>query len=252
MSLLRNGGPLTIRDIGDDVLVDKDHAWGSRKPSKRALQRAFFAGLATISERQGMLKTYDLIERHFGWDRRPRPASERQVLDYQLDRALRSQGVVSLDSVCHLEAARKPAIHALIEARVRRRVLVPVAVEGAGKVEHWAQPDVLAAARDASNQVHILSPFDPLIIQRKRTSMIFGYDHLFEAYVPKEKRRLGYFSLPVLIGDEIVAALDLKADRQKQELLIQNWAWVGRGTARTHRAPIEAALGRFEAFQFAD
>jgi uncharacterized protein len=54
----------------------------------------------------------------------------------------------------------------------------------------------------------------PLIIQRKRTELIFGYGHRFEAYVPKQKRLFGYFALPVLVGDDIVAALDLKTDRQ--------------------------------------
>jgi len=251
MGLIRDGGPLTIRDIDDDVLVEKDHAWASRKPSKRALQWAFFAGLVTISAREGMLKTYELIERHFGWDSRPRPATERQVLNYVLDRALRSQGIVSLDSVCHLEPSRKPAIRALIEARLRRKALVPVALEGAGKTEHWAAVETLEASLPQTDLAHILSPFDPLIIQRKRLSLFFGYDHLFEAYVPKAKRRLGYFALPVLVGEEIVAALDLKADRQKRDLLIQSWTWVGRGSAREHKARIEEALGRFEAFQFA-
>jgi uncharacterized protein YcaQ len=98
--------------------------------------------------------------------------------------------------------------------------------------------------------VHILSPFDPLIIQRKRLKLLFDYDHRFEAYVPKEKRVLGYFALPVLLGDEIVAALDLKADRIKQELLVQKWNWVGRGSSRRHKAVIEAALHQFERFQF--
>src|SRR4029077_21026984 len=100
LTLIRKDGPLSIRDIDDDVLVEKDHAWASRKPSKRALQLAFYDGLLTVSERSGMLKTYELMDRHFGWDKRPKPASERQVLDYLLDRALRSQGLVSLDSVC--------------------------------------------------------------------------------------------------------------------------------------------------------
>src|SRR3546814_13550205 len=81
-----------------DLLVEKDHAWASRKPSKRALQLAFYTGAVTISARAGMLKTYELMDRHFGWEARPRPASEKQTLDYLLDRALRSQGVVSLDS----------------------------------------------------------------------------------------------------------------------------------------------------------
>src|SRR6201994_588724 len=66
MRLLR-AGPLTIRDIEDDVLTEKEHLWQSRKPSKRALQLAFYTGVATVSARQGMLKTYELTTRHFGW-----------------------------------------------------------------------------------------------------------------------------------------------------------------------------------------
>ena len=66
MSLLRRQGALTIRDIDDDVLVDKEHLWASRKPSKRALQLAFYRGTVTISQRTGMLKTYELMTRHFG------------------------------------------------------------------------------------------------------------------------------------------------------------------------------------------
>ena len=96
---------------------------------------------------------------------------------------------------------------------------------------------------------HILSPFDPLIIQRKRLKFFFDYDHRFEAYVPSEKRVFGYFALPVLIGDKIVAAIDLKADREKQSLRIQRWTYVGEGSAASHKARIEQELHRFERFQ---
>ncbi|HZF24057.1 MAG TPA: crosslink repair DNA glycosylase YcaQ family protein, partial [Burkholderiales bacterium] len=136
LALIRKQGALTIRDIDDDVLVEKDHAWASRKPSKRVLQLAFYQGTVTISERTGMLKTYELTSRHFGWQRPPKPASEREVLDYQLDRALRAQGVVSVDSACYLDAPRKPAMRRLIEARLRRKELVSVELEGAGKLQH--------------------------------------------------------------------------------------------------------------------
>src|SRR6201996_495918 len=68
MRLLK-GGPLTIRDIEDDELTEKEHLWASRKPSKRALQLAFYCGTVTVSERIGMLKTYELMNRHFGWDK---------------------------------------------------------------------------------------------------------------------------------------------------------------------------------------
>jgi uncharacterized protein YcaQ len=259
MRLLRRDGALTIRDIEDDVLAEKEHLWQSRKPSKRALQLAFYTGAVTISERSGMLKTYELMERHFGWDRPPKQANASEAIAYQLDRALRSQGAVSLDSICHLDAPSKPAIRKLIEARVRRGELLPVALEGAGKQEHWAQPEVLERAGEgASDLVHILSPFDPLIIQRKRTELFFGYGHKFEAYVPKEKRQLGYFALPVLVGDEIVAALDLKTDRQNKKLLMQKWSWVGKGKAakgearKDFKRRIEEELGRFERFQLAE
>ena len=145
----------------------------------------------------------------------------------------------------------------LIEARVRRGELLPVALEGAGKQEHWAAPAELEPAGEGDPAlVHILSPFDPLIIQRRRTELFFGYGHRFEAYVPKEKRLLGYFALPVLIGDDIVAAIDLKTDRQNRKLLMQKWTWVGNGKKRAGRSElkrqIEEALHPFERFQLAD
>ncbi|WGR98381.1 winged helix DNA-binding domain-containing protein [Bradyrhizobium sp. ISRA443] len=256
MRLVR-AGPLTIRDIDDDVLTEKEHLWASRKPSKRALQLAFYGGVVTISERNGMLKTYELTARHFGWHKPPKPASASGITAYLLDRALRAQGIASLDSICHLDAPSKTAVRRLIDARVRRKELVPVALEGAGKQEHWARPDVLEPVGEGdSGLVHILSPFDPLIIQRKRTELFFGYGHRFEAYVPKDKRVFGYFALPVLVGDDIVAALDLKTDRQNKTLLMQKWSWVGNGRKQAARKElkrqIEDELDRFERFQLAE
>jgi uncharacterized protein YcaQ len=257
MRLLREGA-LTIRDIEDDVLTEKEHLWASRKPSKRALQLAFYTGAVTVSERNGMLKTYELMGRHFGWDKPPKSATTGEITAYLLDRALRSQGVVSLESVCHLDAPRKQAVRALIQRRVRHGELVGVALEGAGKQEHWASPEALAEGREASGLVHILSPFDPLIIQRKRTHLIFDYEHRFEAYVPKPKRKFGYFALPVLVGEDIVAALDLKTDRQNRKLLMQKWSWVGPGKAAKGEARaalkrrIEEELHRFERFQLGE
>lgn len=247
---LRKDGPLSIRDIGDDELVDKDHPWASRKPSKRVLEMMFFQGLVTVGARQGMVKTYDLTARHFGAI--PKAATERQIIAYKLDRALRSQGVVSLDSICHLDAPSKKAVKELIDSRVRRKLLVPVLIEGNAKAQHWAEPATLgASASEPPTLVHILSPFDPLIIQRKRLKLFFGYDHLFEAYVPTAKRKLGYFALPVLMGDRIVAAIDLKTDRAAGKLLIQKWTALEDAGA-AGKVVIEEALGRFERFQLGD
>ncbi|HKU62910.1 MAG TPA: crosslink repair DNA glycosylase YcaQ family protein [Gemmatimonadales bacterium] len=249
VSRIRREGPITIRDIAE-AREAKDYAWGSRKPAKRALEAAFYKGQVAISRRIGMLKTYELLTRHFGWDRLPRAATETERLNYLLDRALRAQGLVSLESASYLNAQVKPAMRRLIEARVRRKELVSLSVEGMGPAAHWIRPDALDATLDApAEQTHILSPFDPLVIQRKRFRQLFEYDYRFEAYVPRDRRVFGYFVCPVLVGDRVVAALDLKTDRERQRLLVQRWHWIGRGGARAFRKRVEEALDRFERFQ---
>jgi uncharacterized protein YcaQ len=137
-----------------------------------------------------------------------------------------------------------------VDARVRRKELIPVSVEGLGPAPHWTRPDALDASLEpAPEQTHILSPFDPLVIQRKRFRQLFDYDYRFEAYVPRDRRVFGYFVCPVLVGDRVVAALDLKTDRERQRLLVQRWHWIGRGGARAWRQRVEEALHRFERFQ---
>ncbi|WP_369980535.1 winged helix-turn-helix domain-containing protein [Xanthomonas bundabergensis] len=246
---IRNDGPLSIRDIDDDVLVEKTHPWGSRKPSRTALRYGFFSGDLVVGQRSGMLKTYELAARHFGWTRRPRPASDMQHAQYLLRRALRSQGLVGVDSICYGNAGAKPAVRALIAAAVAARRLLPVHLQGQEQAALWAEPALLEHAPPVPDAAvaHLLSPFDPLVIQRKRLQQFFGYEHRFEAYVPAAQRVLGYFALPVLVGDRIVAALDLKMDRQAGRLLIQKWTWLVPQRPALKTA-IDAALQRFERF----
>ena len=244
MARVRRDGPLTIRDI-EEPKVEKTHLWASRKPSKRALEFGFHTGALAVSGRRGMLKTYDLADRHFGWPPRPRAATERAIVEYLLDRALQAQGPVSLASICYMDAPRKAAMADLIAARVRRGALVPVAIDGVDQ-PHWIAP---GPAPDTPDAAHVLSPFDPLIIQRARLSAFFGYDHLFEAYVPAAKRKVGYFALPVLLDDRVVAAIDIKSDRRRRELIIRQWTWTD-DTRDGDRARVDAALHRFETFQF--
>jgi uncharacterized protein YcaQ len=198
-----------------------------------------------------MLKTYELMTRHFGFQRLPAAASEREIGEYLLERALRSQALVSVDSICYLDASRKPVVRRLIEERVRRKELVALVLEGAPRVPLWARPQALETPPDGAHAVHVLSPFDPLVVQRKRLKLFFDYEHRFEAYVPKEKRVFGYFTHPVLAGEEIVALLDLKTDRQRGKLLLQRWIWLTKRGRRERKRQIEEALQRFERFQLA-
>ena len=252
LARIKKNGALTLRDIDDDVLVDKDHPWASRKPSKRVLQLAFYRGQLTVSARVGMLKTYELATRHFGWKRPPRPATAAEYDAYVLERALRSQAASSLDSICHLEPSRKPAIAKLIDRSLRKGTLVPVEIAGAERVQHWARPELLAEKpRREAHVTHLLSPFDPLVIQRKRLALFFDYQHRFEAYLPREKRIFGYFALPVLVGDAIRAVVDLKTDRAEGKLSIQKWTWLPRSKSAETKRRIEEALDAFAGFQLA-
>lgn len=252
MTTIKREGALSIRDIADDVLVEKDHDWGSKKPSKRALQLGFHTGELTISERLGMLKKYELSTRHFNWLKRPKAATRDEVNNYMIDRALRSQGLVDVNSICHLEkAARKTEVKKLLENRVKNGQLLEVAVKNKEKQILFIRPETIECKIKSSEQVHILSPFDPLTIQRKRLEFFFDYAHRFEAYIPKTKRIFGYFALPVLVDNQIKAVIDLKTDRARQKLLIQQWTWLEKHKSVSTKQRIEEQLQRFEKFQLA-
>lgn len=252
LRLIKSSGPISIRDIQDDVLVEKEHLWDSRKPSKKALQLGFNTGRLCISERVGMLKKYELSDRHFQWDEKLKAPSEKERLEFLLERALRSQGVSSLDSICYMNAPIKASMKSLIENKVKKKDLVEVAVKGLEKTSFWIRPEQFESKTKFDfEKIHILSPFDPLIIQRKRLHALFDYNHIFEAYIPKEKRIYGYFALPVLMGDRVVSVIDLKADRQSRKLLVQKWTWLEK-KSKPLNTKIEAALNRFSEFQFAE
>lgn len=244
---IRDQGPVSIRDIKGGPTVEKVHPWASRKPAKRVLEAAFYAGFLTVSERLGMVKKYELLDRHLGWMEKPDEASPTEYLEYLLQRSLRAQGIVSVDSICYLCPSIRAEMRVLIESEAKRKRLVEVEVEGV-RGPHWALPKNLEDPREPT-LTHILSPFDPLVIQRKRLAAFFDYEHLFEAYLPKEKRRFGYFALPILVGTEVVATIDIKTDREQKKLLINHWRWLGRFKSSELRDRIELELDRFEKFQ---
>lgn len=247
---IRDQGPLSLRDIEDEKLEEKLHPWASRKPSKRLLDYGFWVGDLTISARTGMLKSYELTDRHFGWTEPMPAATPDEFAAYLLDRGLRTQGAVSLESMTYGDAPAKAAVARLVSERVASGALAPIEIEGLERTNYWATPAALdeVSTLERARRVHILSPFDPLVIQRKRLAALFGHDHRFEAYVPAAKRVLGYFALPILVGDRIVAAIDTKMDRKAGVLTIQKWTWLVPETSGLRRR-IEAALDRFERFQ---
>ena len=146
--------------------------------------------------------------------------------------------------------ASKPLVSGLIDTRIQRDRLVPIHLKNHEKIPRWIEPGAVDATVKTPNAMpaHILSPFDLLVIQRKQSS----YSSVTSiASRPMLRPPNGCSAIFVLLADgEIVAAFDLKADRQARKLLVQKWTWIAKRRAGLETA-IEEALAPFERFQMA-
>ena len=213
---IRKEGPCAASDFEEKR---SRQGWWEWTDTKRALEWLFWAGLITTATRRGSFeRVYDLTERVI-------PAkilALRTPDEGEAHRTLIERGAVALGVATALElrdyfrlgpVEAKSAIESLVEAGVLR----PVEVRG------WNRPAFLHRDARLPRRVSaraLLAPFDPLIWERSRAFRIFGFHYRIEIYTPADKRLHGYYVLPFLLGDTLVARLDLKADRQAGRLLV--------------------------------
>jgi uncharacterized protein YcaQ len=151
--------------------------------------------------------------------------SDDECLAHLAGVAARALGVVTRADLVDFHRLRdlthKESQHAeRVEEAAQAAGLIPVAIDGVGKraTHGWADPDALAAAGTRGrHRVTLLSPFDSLIWDRKRTLRMFGFEHALEAYVPRAKRVHGYFAMPLLAGGKLAGRVD--PVRQGQTLI---------------------------------
>jgi uncharacterized protein YcaQ len=225
--------------------------WWDWKPAKRALEFLFMSGELMVT-RQGFQKVFDLTERVLPADADTRPPTPREHAAWYVDRALDVWGLAARDEFAYQRREHTELVADVLQQREAEGALVRVTVEGWPKVPYWvrsADLERVDAPPAPGRALRILSPFDPLVIHRKRTLRLFAFDFVIECYVPAPKRRFGYFALPLLWGDTFVGLLDAKADRAAGRLVIQNLRYDG---APRRRAAFDAAfakaLGQFAAF----
>jgi len=217
-------GAATARDLDDGLPRSKDH-WGwNWSTTRRALDYMFMVGDVAIAGRNSQFEIrYDLPERVIPREYLEAPTpTEAEAHRELVLRAARSHGVATARDLADYYRMRlqpKAGLHAAqdaIDVLVDEGELVPVRVEGL-KRQAYLHRDARLPRRVAARS--LLSPFDPVVWERERTEALFDFFYRIEIYTPVEKRIHGYYVLPFLLGDRIVARVDLKADRRTGLLL---------------------------------
>ncbi|MEA3076576.1 MAG: uncharacterized protein QOF60_1484 [Actinomycetota bacterium] len=199
-------GPTTATDLGG---AKRGGPWWDWSDVKIAVEQLLHAGIVACVERRGWKRVYDLTERVIPAGLLAVEPTEQECRIELVRRAARHLGVgtrADLADYYRLKVSKMAA--PLADAG-----LVPVRVKGWDPDQPaWADPAALDALRSGRvrgrHRTTLLSPFDPIVWHRSRTARVFGFDYLFEAYVPPAKRAHGYFTMPVLSGGRLVARVD--------------------------------------------
>jgi uncharacterized protein len=216
LSRIRAEGPMATSDFESHK---GQPGWWEWSETKRALEWLFWAGHITTASRRGAFeRVYDLTERVLPAEVSALPTpDEADAHRALIERAARAHGIATdkelRDYFRQSPEQARPAILALAE----EGVLIPVSVEGWRHA--WLHRDARHPRRIDARA--LLAPFDPLIWERSRTERLFGFHYRIEIYVPADKRKHGYYVLPFLLGDRLVARVDLKSDRAASRLIVQ-------------------------------
>lgn len=215
---IRASGPVRSADFAR-AAGEKSDGWWDWKPEKRHLEVLFAIGALMVAERRNFQRVYDLTERVLPHWRDARDLPSRADAERALLlRTCKALGAIRADwAADYYRLPRRPyteALHALADAGE----LVPARVEG-WKHDAFVHRDYATLADDAANGTlastvtTLLSPFDPVVWDRKRAVALFDFDYAIECYVPAHKRKYGYFVLPILNRGKLIGRVDAKAHR---------------------------------------
>lgn len=218
LARIRAEGPMAASDFEHGRSRSGWWEWGA---TKHALEWLFWAGHISAATRRGSFeRVYDLTERVIPRAILALPTpSEKDAQRGLVALAARALGVATAGDLRDYFRLGPEDARAAIAALVEDGTLLPVAVES------WRQPAFLHAGARRPRRIHgqaLLAPFDPLIWERARAERLFGFRYRIEIYTPAAKRTHGYYVLPFLMDERLVARVDLKSDRQRGSLVVRN------------------------------
>ncbi len=212
---IRNDGPMAASDFDGGRSRSGWWEWGE---TKKALEWLFWAGHITTFTRRGSFeRVYDLVERVIPKAILDLPTpDEAEAQSALIERSARALGVATATELRDYFRLKPAAAQAAILAQIAAGTLVPVRVAG------WKSPAFVHRDCRRTRRIlgqALLAPFDPLVWERGRTERLFGFRYRIEIYTPADKRVHGYYVLPFLLDERLVARVDLKADRQRSRLM---------------------------------
>ncbi|MFK4835965.1 winged helix-turn-helix domain-containing protein [Microbacterium sp. ZW T2_14] len=225
---LAERGPLRPAQIERDAQKRTRGPWWDWDVVKQALERLWLFGEVAIAGRRGFERRYGLAEHVIPRDVLDAPVPREEAVRELVRRATRAYGVATAADIAdYWRIADRKAVTAALDDLADAGELHPVTVEGwtsAGRpAKAWLHRD--AAIPRRIRAAAILTPFDPVVWFRDRAERLFDFEYRIEIYTPAPRRRFGYYSLPVLIDDDVVGRVDLKADRAASTLRVQSAWW---------------------------
>lgn len=219
---VRERGPLRASDLAAEDRPRKPGEMWSWSEEKTALEYLFFSGQLCAARRVNFERLYDLPERVLppAVLKTPTPSQEEAQRRLLLVAAKRLGVATEPDLGDYFRLPRKES-KARVAELVESGDLLPVRVEG-WNAPAYTTPERPAGLRRAATARALLTPFDSLVWARDRTERLFDFRYRIEIYVPAPKRTYGYYVLPFLLGDRLVARVDLKSDRQAGVLRVQS------------------------------
>ncbi|HEX5077746.1 MAG TPA: crosslink repair DNA glycosylase YcaQ family protein [Geminicoccaceae bacterium] len=252
---IRQNGPVMARDFGDRERPSS--GFWDWHPDKVALEFLWRTGRLTIARRQGFQKVYDLAERVIPAQARARAPSHDAFVDWACHGALERLGfatpaqIAAFWGMVTLAEARQWCAH---PDRAVPAVLEPADGSSPRPVfAHGGVEGLLRALPESPGRVRVLSPFDPLLRDRRRLLQLFDFDYRIEIFVPASRRRYGYCVFPLLEGDRLIGRIDMKANAARKALEVAAlWLEPGRRLGRGRRDRLDAELDRIRRFVGAD